>query len=428
MLVSIITSVFNCEKYISEMIDSILTQTYHKWELIIFDDASTDNTWNIISGYYDLRIKKYHNEKNQGLTRNLNKALKIAQGEYIVRIDGDDIAYPRRLEKQVCFMEQHPDVVLSGGWMYGFGMKSLIIQNNIDWEVLKIKLLFEAITFHPTFIIRKKVLDMYQILYNEKLRYAQDYDMEYQLSKYGKIKNNPEILIKYRFHSEQITIQKLEEQRQCANITRRQILMDLGLVLNVEEDTAWQHFCTFDDIDKSNEEIMVIKNIINEIILLNKKTKMYDAILLEHILFERLERYRNNAVNKQNNCYLCQEKNKYQKQLFLMTQWKKLNKQRKFVDSFLKQKNIYSVAIYGMGYIGRALTEELQSKHIEVKYGIDKDVLDNEYLSIIRPQDKLEEVDAIIITVVSEYESIINVLKDKIKCQFFSLEDIIYSM
>lgn len=65
---------------------------------------------------------------------------------------------------------------------------------------------------------------------------------------------------------------------------------------------------------------------------------------------------------------------------------------------------------------------------MEIKYGIDKNILDNEYLSILRPQDELKEVDAIIVTVISEYESIENLLKKKIKCQIFSLEDIIYSM
>lgn len=428
MLVSIITSVFNSEKYISEMLNSILEQTYSDWELVIFDDASTDDTWNIISQYSDLRIKKYRNQKNQGLTVNLNKALKIAQGEYIVRIDGDDIAYPRRLEKQVYFMNQHPDVVLSGGWMYGFGTKNLIMQNNLDWKVLKINLLIDVITFHPTFIIRKDILDLYKISYNENLRYAQDYDIEYQLSKYGKIVNIPEILVKYRFHPKQVTDKNLEEQRQCAHITRKLVLMDLGINLNTEQSIAWQHFCMSDNIDIVNEEVVLIKNIITKIILNNKKLNIYDVTLLEYILFTRLEGYVNNTKNKSDKCCFCPEKNKYQKLLFLMMQWKKLNKQGIYVDSFLKLKNIRSVAIYGMGYVGMALTEELQGQYMEVKYGIDKNILDNEYLPILRPQDELKEVDAIIVTVISEYESIENLLKKKIKCQIFSLEDIIYSM
>ena len=81
------------------MIESIINQRYEDWEFIIVDDASTDKTVQIIKSYKDDRIKLIENEKNLGLTHNLNIALSVAKGKYIARIDGDDIAYSDRLEK-----------------------------------------------------------------------------------------------------------------------------------------------------------------------------------------------------------------------------------------------------------------------------------------------------------------------------------------
>ena len=104
-LVSIIMSVYNEERYIQESLDSVLSQTLDNFELIIIDDCSTDKTAEMIEGYHDSRIRLYRNKENQGLTKNLNNALRYCRGDYIARMDGDDICLPQRLEKQVQYME-----------------------------------------------------------------------------------------------------------------------------------------------------------------------------------------------------------------------------------------------------------------------------------------------------------------------------------
>lgn len=429
MLVSIITSVYNCEKYVSEMIDSILAQTYKDWELIIFDDASADNTWDIISNYQDCRIKKFRNKENQGLTVNLNKALKLAEGKYIARIDGDDIAYPRRLEKQVAFMENNSDVVLSGCWMKSLGLKEYIMQNEVDCEVLKINLLFGPIIFHPSFIMRHTVLNQYHIHYNETLKYAQDYDMQYQFSKYGKIRNLPEILMKYRFHEEQVTTRKIEEQKFFAGITRKRIINDLGLKLTEEECIAWNHFGTFETFSNLDDEIEYIKNIIQKILAVNKTKQVYCENILQHITSARLKNYINSSrmVDQNQNS----KNDKYHRMFLMMAQWKRLNKQGICLEVYFKQKNIRSIAIYGMGHAGRALAEELVNSSVTVKYGIDRNIegafgIDD--MAIVTLEERLEKIDAIVVTVISQYENIKKELEKKIECSFYSLEEIIYSM
>lgn len=113
-LISVIMSVYNESEYIAEAIESILKQTYKKFEFIIVDDCSTDETPEIIKHYAesDNRIIFVQNETNLGLTQNLNKALNISNGAYIARMDGDDISLPERFERQIEFLNEHKEIML----------------------------------------------------------------------------------------------------------------------------------------------------------------------------------------------------------------------------------------------------------------------------------------------------------------------------
>ena len=124
--VSVIMGVYNCEKTVAESIESIINQTYDNWELIICDDASTDNTCAIVESYarkYGGKIFFLKNSANRRLAYSLNRCLEAAKGKYIARMDGDDISLPRRLEKQVLFLESHPEYALAGTAMIPFDEK-----------------------------------------------------------------------------------------------------------------------------------------------------------------------------------------------------------------------------------------------------------------------------------------------------------------
>jgi len=126
--VSVIMGVYNEEDYIVESIESILNQTYSNWELIICDDASEDNTYNILLSYkerYPDKIKVIRNEKNSSLAYSLNRCLKKSTGKYIARMDADDVSIKDRLEKQVYFLKKHKKVDLVGSSMQRFNSKGL---------------------------------------------------------------------------------------------------------------------------------------------------------------------------------------------------------------------------------------------------------------------------------------------------------------
>ena len=121
-LVSIIMGAYNGAASLSQAIDSLIAQTYTRWELIACDDCSTDDTCNTLSEYAkkDCRIRVIRNEKNQGLAATLNHCLEYVQGDYIARMDCDDLSAETRLEKQVSYLQSHPEFDLIGTYMQAF--------------------------------------------------------------------------------------------------------------------------------------------------------------------------------------------------------------------------------------------------------------------------------------------------------------------
>lgn len=133
-LISIIMAVYNCSSTVEEAIDSILNQTYTNWEFIICDDCSTDNTLEIVREYekkYPDKFKVIQNETNSKLSYSLNHCLKYADGEFIARMDGDDISVPERFETQVKYLREHPDVDLCSTLVQRFdenGLADIIVK------------------------------------------------------------------------------------------------------------------------------------------------------------------------------------------------------------------------------------------------------------------------------------------------------------
>jgi len=126
--ISVIMGVYNCEATLPAAIDSILAQTYHNWEFVICDDCSTDGTAAVLEAYkarHPDRFVLLRNETNQRLAASLNRCLKAATGELIARMDGDDISLPDRFEKQVRYLENHPEADLIGTAMRRFSDEGL---------------------------------------------------------------------------------------------------------------------------------------------------------------------------------------------------------------------------------------------------------------------------------------------------------------
>jgi len=227
--VTVLMPVFNDEKYLKQSIASILNQTFRDFEFLIIEDASTDKSAELIKTFKDRRIKVLINKKNLGISSSLNKGLKIAKGEYIARMDADDISLPRRLEKQVKFMDRNPDVGICGSWVKLFGKGKGVLKYPSDSKQLKVDLLFFDTIMHPTVILRKKMFQKFNLRYNAKNRCLEDYELFAAASRYFPLSNIKEVLLRHRAHSLQACRLQRDAQMIEAQIIQLKQLRHLGL-------------------------------------------------------------------------------------------------------------------------------------------------------------------------------------------------------
>lgn len=209
--ISVLMPAYNAELFLADAIGSILQQTFKDFELIIVDDGSTDSTPNILSEFSkkDSRIRIIKNDSNLGIVQALNKGLLVCRGEYIVRMDADDISTPDRLSRQIPFMENHPEIVVLGASLSYIDAqgKSLGVVRECSTSG---SLLFANPLLHPTVVIRKRALDKIGVYYEEKYRYAEDYFLWLRLSKEGRIDAIPDVVLYYRISGEATRVRKLK--------------------------------------------------------------------------------------------------------------------------------------------------------------------------------------------------------------------------
>ena len=203
--ISVILPTYNREAMLPNAIDSILRQTYTNFELIVINDGSVDDTQKILEEYAakDKRIKIIKHEQNKGLVCSLNEGLEQARGEYIARMDDDDVSYRKRFEKQLTYMEEHPDVATVGTWggsFYNDGIYS--VWGETDSEYIKIKTLLGLTPLaHSSLLLRSSFLKKHHIHYKDEYRSAEDLPLLADiLIAGGKLANIPEKLMKIRLH------------------------------------------------------------------------------------------------------------------------------------------------------------------------------------------------------------------------------------
>ncbi len=210
---------YNVEKYIKEAVDSVLSQSFTQFELLIVDDGSNDGTADLIRAYSDNRIRLIQ-QANGGVSAALNTGLKQAKGKYIARFDADDVCYPFRLEKQFQFMEAHPDYVLIGSdadYMCEEG-EFLFTNHNVGYSNEEIQERVDVYCpfIHSTVMYKKEVVE--RLGGYEVLAFTfEDYFLWKKLIKVGKVCNFKTPLIKVRFNASSVTI---DEKDRGAEFTR----------------------------------------------------------------------------------------------------------------------------------------------------------------------------------------------------------------
>lgn len=216
--ISVLMAVYNGSRYLGEAIDSILQQTYTDFEFLILDDGSTDETPHLLQRYaaLDARIHIL-NRPNQGLTRSLNQMLSLARGEFIARMDADDVALPDRFVQQVKLLESDSQIACVGGsydiiddrgeWLFRVELPES------DAEIQQQLLSGQTAIQHPCAMMRRITLEQVGG-YDETLKTSQDIDLWLRIGEVGTLANVPQVILKYRVHEQSVSGRKLRQQSQ----------------------------------------------------------------------------------------------------------------------------------------------------------------------------------------------------------------------
>ena len=219
--ISVIMPVYNTkEEFLREAIESILNQTFSDFEFIIVNDGSTNNAEEVILSYKDDRIV-YIKQENQGVSIASNNGIERANGEYIARMDSDDVSLPDRFEKQIKFLEDNPEYSLVGTWARILGTKKII---KFPEDVKLIDLLADCTFVHSTIMYRKSDIDRYNLRYTAGAKLAEDYMFYAKAIKYLKMTNLQEVLLEYRVYPDNTSSSKKDELVQNSFIVQDFIL------------------------------------------------------------------------------------------------------------------------------------------------------------------------------------------------------------
>ena len=280
--ISVIMSVYNAEKYVRDCIRSILKQTFSDFEFIIINDASTDRSPEIIRSFKDRRIRLLNNKERSYPTR--NKGLRIARGKYICIMDADDISLPHRFERQVLFMEQNPQYGLAGSGYRVLG-KERDLYRESDYQKIKVQLMRNNCFIHPSVIIRHDLLKRHKLRYIKKYYYSSDYDFLARAARYFPVTNIPEVLMHYRVHEGQVTIQYRKRQAELADEIAIDQLRFIGI--NPTKEETGIHLNLLKGIPVEYSQKQKLYKWLDQIREANGKAGFYDKNELE-AFFEAL--------------------------------------------------------------------------------------------------------------------------------------------
>ena len=295
--ISVIMSVYNGEDYLSEAIESVLAQTFPHWELIVINDCSTDGTAEILRNFAerDPRVKVHTNEVNLRLPSSLNKALSLAKGKYIARMDADDICLPERLEKQYAFMEKHPEIALSS-------CRFMTLKNGViasggcggktDDASIKALLLVTNPILHPGIIAKAEAIKA--LGYDKNFTCTEDMELwcRFVLAGY-KVEILSDYLMIYRLHDKQITETTLEKQKGEVIAIQKKYFASLLCPMTAEQEELYITGVYFRR-KLQPREWRAFYRFAKKV---NRKQKNLEPAALDYAFFEILAEYKRNGLS-----------------------------------------------------------------------------------------------------------------------------------
>lgn len=287
--VSVIMPCYNSERYLTEAIESILTQSLSNLEFIIIDDGSTDSTVDIIKLYGDPRIRLIQLKTNRGNYFARNIGIRCAKGKYIAMFDSDDISESNRLEVQFKYLEKKKHVgALGSNYCFIDEKANLLGHMNREctYQEFKIKLLENNYMLQSSIMIRRNLILRFNLLYKLKYKIASDYDFVARCSRHFPIYNIPETLVKYRFHPQQITSMKMVTQRKYAMMIRKNIFLQFKAD-DFEKNYRILELVLMNKV-RNQEEVQYGAKIMTQLLTCNDLYKIYNSFLLKKFFLEKI--------------------------------------------------------------------------------------------------------------------------------------------
>ncbi len=285
--IGIIVPVYNAEKYLSETIESLLTQTFSDFRIYFINDGSKDRSEQIIRSYQakDSRIEYIKKSENSGVTDTLNLGLKHCKEPFIARMDADDIAIPTRLERQIEYLKAHPEIDVLGTNMELFGnLPNQRVNLPEDHARILMNLLFRNVMAHPTIMFRKNLLDTKGFVYSNSFPHMEDYYLWYSKRLIYRYHNMQEVLLRYRMEGQNITVQN--KATHVARLAKFHQMVLADLDMSYDDDIIALHGIRFggdvpvnkSSIKKLHQHLSLLKKAIV------KKAYIEDNKIIDEIL------------------------------------------------------------------------------------------------------------------------------------------------
>lgn len=289
-LVSVLIPCYNAEQHVEQALNSILEQTYTNMEIIAINDCSTDNTGSILHAIAerDSRMRVIDNEKNLKLIDTLNKGVALCNGEYIARMDADDIALPKRIEKEVDFLERNKNHDIVSTLFLAFPTnnpsKKSLHHNPLKDEELRAYMLFKSGICHPAVMIRKRVFTELGLQFEKEYLHVEDYALWSKAIYKTKIANIGEPLLLYRVHENQVST--LNEKLQLDN--KQKVFKihceQLGLSTSDESLDIYTSVAESVPSESSIEYLKKCEEFMKHLISINETNKFCNMNYLKDIL------------------------------------------------------------------------------------------------------------------------------------------------
>ena len=239
-LVSVVIPTYNDGEYLSQALQGVLEQSYQNLQIIVVVDGSNDATEQVLASFADPRIEVIWQE-NTGIVGALNRGFAAVAGTYIARMDADDLMPNDRIEKQLKYLQQNPEVVACGTDYEMFGDKSGIIRMPRNPNLATARFLFGTAVAHPSALFRAAPVTLNGLKFNKEYEYAEDFKFFSELISWGKITNLPFVGLHYRTHAGQISSAKFEKQKEISKkiITENFASKGLDVSGTKIEDWLW---------------------------------------------------------------------------------------------------------------------------------------------------------------------------------------------